>query len=153
MTEMRGNIPWEILDLNHMRKQELLEAGYLGGVRIGRKTIYLLRHYKVKMVKKEEKDKEPMERKIIALSSPRFMIFDQDADPLLRDTGNPMSMEDLDAILDFHFLSKKREEIKKHIFNQVLESFEETALVHKPPPKIKPEEKKKPPSKKKKRKK
>ncbi|MFW9803577.1 MAG: hypothetical protein ACFFFC_13030 [Candidatus Thorarchaeota archaeon] len=115
MSEQNEDIEWEIFSLEEMKNEGLWDLGYIGGVQIGRKKIYLLRHLKTKG------------EEVLSVQVPRFMIFDVDADPTLRENGNPMSRSEFRNLLDFHFQEKVSVDIEQSIFEQVKKSYLETS--------------------------
>jgi hypothetical protein len=127
--DSKGNIEWEILYPDSLMEDiPLSELGYVGGIKIGRNRILLLKHLKVVKVKETVKEKvktkggkekeveKEVEREELRISAPRFMLFDDKASPKKRESGLPMSRDELNRLLEFLFGERQTEEIVKEIF-------------------------------------
>lgn len=105
MKSLKGEITWEILYPDSLiEKTTVTELGYMGGIRIGRERIFLLKHHRV------------VEQKL-RISAPRFMLFDDKADPKKRETGLPMSRDEFERILRFLFAEDELKEVLKQIYD------------------------------------
>jgi len=110
----KGDIEWEVIKLPR-KESELWVSGYRGGIRIGSRVIYLLKH---REINKDGTMKE--------MSPPRFMAFrmselKSEEVPESREMGIPMSRVEFEDLLELLLGMGKRKEICELLYRPILE--------------------------------
>ena len=106
-----GEVTWEIFSLDSLEEQCLVERGYVGGIRIGHRMIFLLKFRFFEM------------KKLKRVATPRFMMFDKGTDYTKREYGTPMSRDEFDDLVEFLFTKKDGKAITDCIYDQVEKSY------------------------------
>lgn len=109
-----GSISWKVIG-PPSKKSELWEKGYRGGVEIGSRVVYLLKH--------RDFNEDGTIRK---MAPPRFMVFHKNGVgstgvPRSREKGMPMSRVEFEDILDFLLGRKTRKKICDQLYRALLE--------------------------------
>lgn len=94
-----------------LEKQCLVKRGYVGGIRIGHRMMFLLKFLLFR------------KKKLKRVATPRFMMFDKGTDYTKRENGTPMSRDEFDDLIEFLFTEKEGKAITDCIYNQVEKSY------------------------------
>ncbi|MFW9810115.1 MAG: hypothetical protein ACFFE6_12125 [Candidatus Thorarchaeota archaeon] len=97
-----GEISWEVFSIESLEDLCFYEAGYVGGIRIGDKVIFLLKFI--------------VDTKI---SVPRFMLFNAGAEYHLPQNGTPMSKKEFNDLVRFFLGKDGWEAVTNAMFEQV----------------------------------
>jgi len=101
---LKSSIDFRILNL-----EKTIKLGYLGGLKIGTKFIFMLEHRRFE------------NGKLVRVQSPSFLTFKGSRGHKDRGQGTPMSKKEFDTLLELFLTNKQIREINRALYQPVRE--------------------------------